>query len=179
MTPDEAPAQGFAEYRDRLERAEHHLMALAQAAKELLDDMDKHNCWPPGQQPAQDHVLYYHLRCLIKAAEYTSIPCPECIGCYRNHREDPRGTCACTTCHGKGSIVNADRETNMIERISPFWFVYSPGSGPKTLRRHSTLADAQHEANKFIKEGGVVAYVMQPVGVYFRPEPVWVLIDNP
>ena len=44
------------------------LGTLAEAAKQPLDDMDKYHCWPPGQQPAQDHVPYYHLRCLIGRA---------------------------------------------------------------------------------------------------------------
>ncbi len=45
------------------------LRKLADAAKSPLDDMDKHRCWPEGQERAQDHVPYYYLRCLITEAE--------------------------------------------------------------------------------------------------------------
>ena len=45
------------------------LQKLAQAAKAPLDDMDKYQCWPPGQQRAHDHVPYYWLRVLIAQAE--------------------------------------------------------------------------------------------------------------
>jgi hypothetical protein len=45
------------------------LSALAKAAKAPLDDMDKYQCWPPGQQRAHDHVTYYWLRVLIAQAE--------------------------------------------------------------------------------------------------------------
>ena len=48
-----------------MQEMEADLRALAKAAKRPLDDMDKYHCWPPGQQSAQDHIPYYHLRCLI------------------------------------------------------------------------------------------------------------------
>ena len=41
------------------------LREMAQAAKKPLDDMDTYHCWPPGQQPMEDHVPYYWLRTLI------------------------------------------------------------------------------------------------------------------
>lgn len=46
------------------------LSELAQAAKRPLDDMDKYQCWPPGQAPEQDHTPYFLLRALIAAAEW-------------------------------------------------------------------------------------------------------------
>ena len=44
---------------------EELLLKLAEAAKKPLDDMDKYQCWPPGQMRAQDHIPYYWLRVLI------------------------------------------------------------------------------------------------------------------
>jgi len=45
------------------------LFQLSEAAKQPLDDMDKYQCWPPGQERAYDHIPYYWLRLLIGEAE--------------------------------------------------------------------------------------------------------------
>jgi len=45
------------------------LFQLSEAAKKPLDDMDKYQCWPPGQQRFQDHTPYYWLRLLIGEAD--------------------------------------------------------------------------------------------------------------
>ena len=34
--------------------------------------------------------------------------CPGCVGCRRDHDGDPRGTCACATCHGTGKVPVLD-----------------------------------------------------------------------
>ena len=45
------------------------LFQLAEASKKPLDDMDKYQCWPPGQERFQDHTPYYWLRVLIGEAD--------------------------------------------------------------------------------------------------------------
>ena len=45
------------------------LALLSEAAKKPLDDMDKYQCWPSGQERAYDHTPYYWLRILIGEAD--------------------------------------------------------------------------------------------------------------
>ena len=50
-------------------RLQTELKELAEAAKKPLDDMDKYQCWPPGEERAQDHWYpYYWLRTRIELA---------------------------------------------------------------------------------------------------------------
>lgn len=52
-----------------VEELKKSLRNLAEAAKKPLDDMDKHRCWPPGEERDYDHLPYYYLRKLIHEAE--------------------------------------------------------------------------------------------------------------
>ena len=69
--------------------------------------------------------------------------CPYCVGCRRDHQEDPRGTCACRPCHGTGKVHVLDLRDN-IHTVGPNCLPGCKGWVPKHW--WAALHEAMHKA---------------------------------